>query len=208
VTTDPNPRLTLRKYYLSIRGLATVVAAVVIPFASKIVGSELSAYLFPPLGDVEGMARLSLVVLCLGLSVGVYFLVSARPAKSQTTIVWVALIVTVVSLLSYFSAYQRFVRRIEIPALRIAVYVSVGYERTPEATQIFGAASDWEMLRRRGFTDEDVSKLQLWTRKSIIIVRLGLFSSYALTILGVLFLFTFGLMRDIAHQDKAGTETS
>jgi hypothetical protein len=184
VSADAHTRVSLKQYYLSARGLSTAVAAVVLPLASKIVGSDSSAYLFPPLGDMDGIARVGLVALCLGVSVGVYFLVAAQPPKSPSRVIWAALLFAAICLLAYLSAYQRFVRRVDIPSRETSVYVSVGYQRTAFADQTFGSASDWEMLRARGTSEEEIGRL--WTARSIIVTRLGLYFSCSLTILFLL----------------------
>lgn len=201
---EVHPRVTLQQYYTSARGLCTAVAAVALPFASKIVGSDSNAYLFPPLGDMNGIARVGLVAMCLGVSVGVYFLVAVRAPKSPSRIIWGTLILAAVSLLAYLSAYQRFVRRIDVPTREMSIYVSVGYHRTAFADQTFGLATDWEMLRARGTSEEEIGRL--WTEKSIIIARLGLYLSCSLSTLALLFLFSFGLAHDISHRDLARTK--
>ena len=160
-----HPRVSLKQYFLSARGLVTAVAAVTLPFASKIVSSDSSAYLFPPLGNVDGIARVGLVALCLGVSVGVYFLVAVQPPKSPSRIIWSALLLAAVCLLAYLSAYQRFVRRIDVPTREVSLYVSVGYQRTAFADQTFGSAPDWEMLRARGASEEEIARL--WAEKSL-----------------------------------------
>src|SRR5208283_4435937 len=115
----------------------------------------------PPLGNMDGVARVGLVGLCLGVSVGVYFLVAAQPLKSPSRVIWAAFFFAGVGLLAYLSAYQGFVRRVDIPSRETSVYVSVGYQRTAFADQTFGPASDWEMLRARGTSEEEIGRL--WT---------------------------------------------
>jgi hypothetical protein len=205
VNADIHPRVSLKQYYVSARGLSTAVAAVALPFTSKVVGSDSAAYIFPPLGGMDGAARAGLVALCLGVSMGVYFLVAVKPPKSPSKIVWSALFLAAVCLLAYLSAYQRFVRRVDVPSRGTSAYVSVGYQRTAFADQTFGLASDWEMLQARGTSEEEIQRL--WTAKSLIVARLALYSSCALTTLTLLFLFSFGLAHDISRQDpaKAGT---
>ncbi|MGH9641011.1 MAG: hypothetical protein ACRD3Q_01160 [Terriglobales bacterium] len=177
------------------------MAAVVLPLASKIVGADSGTYFFPPLGGMDGIALIGLVALCLGGSLGVYFLVAIKPVKSSSRVTWAALLFAAVCLLGYLSTYQRFVRRIEIPSRGASVYISVGYQRTPFAERTFGSASDWEMLRARGPNEEEVARL--WTAKSIIIARLALYFLCTLTTLALLFLFSFGVAHDVARQADA-----
>jgi len=204
VNADVHPRLSLKQYYVSARGLSTAVAAVALPFASKIVSSDAAACIFPPLGGMDGVARVGFVALCLGVSMGVYFLVAVEPPKSPSRVIWSALFFAAVCLLAYLSAYQRFVRRIDVPSRGTSAYVSVGYQRTAFADQTFGSASDWEMLQARGISEEEIGRL--WTAKSLIIARLALYFSCALTTLALLFLFSFGLAHDISRQDPTGTK--
>lgn len=141
--------LSLKQYYLSVRGLSTAVAAVALPFASKFVGADSSTYLFPPLGSMDGIARLGLVALCLGVTVLVYFLVAIKPIPKPPRPILIALSVGAICLIAYLAAYQRFVRRIDIPARETSVYVSVGYERTKFADQTFGPASEGDAAGTR-----------------------------------------------------------
>jgi len=198
VNAEIHQRLSLKQYYVSARGLATAVAAIAVPLAS-IIGSGSGSHVFPPLGSMDGIARIGLVALSLAVSLGVYFLAAVKPPKSPSRVIWTTLSLAVVCLLVYLSAYQRFVRQIEIPSRGSSVYVSVGYQRTQFAEQTFGPASDEEMLRARGTSEEEIGRL--WTKKSLIIARLVLYLSCAVTTLALLFLFSFGVAHDIARAD-------
>jgi hypothetical protein len=196
MTSGTQSRVTLADYYTSARGVATAIAAVALPFASKVVPSEPSTYFFPPLGDIDGIARIGLVVLCLAVSLLVYFIVSDHVPKSPARVIVVSLVVFVVCLLGYLAAYERFVRRIDIPTRDTTVVVSVGYDRTDFANQSFATKSDWDMLRARGTSDEEIENL--WTKHSVTVARLGLFLSCAFMIASALFLFTFAVMHNIS----------
>ena len=194
------PPKSLTQYYKSARGLSTAIAAVFLPFASKIVGKDAATYLFPPLGSMDGPARIGLVALCLGVSLGVYFLVVVNPVKSPARMIWSTLLVSAVCLLAYLVFYEAFIRRVEIPSRQTSVYVSVGYQRTEFAKQTFGSDSDEEILRARGTSEEEIRRL--WTRQSLIIARLGLYFSCVLTTLSWLFVFTFALVRDMSVRSS------
>jgi hypothetical protein len=191
---------SLKEYYTSIKGLSTAVAAVAVPLASKIIGSESAAYLFPPLGNIEDVARAGFVALCLAVSLGVYFLVYTSSLPRSARIIWVSLFIAVVSLITYLAAYQGFVRRVNITAISKSVYVSVGYQRTEFANQTFGSATDLEMLRARGTSEEEIERL--WTEKSVIVARLVLYFSCVLTSLALLFLFSFAVAHDVPRPDS------
>jgi hypothetical protein len=198
VNADPKSQLSVKQYYASIKGLATAVAAVVLPLSSKIIGPDSTAYVFPPLGNMEGVARIGFVALCLGVSLGVYFL-SAKSIVSPRRVIWLALFTAIVCFGIYLAAYQRFVRRLDIPARHESVYVSVGYQRTSFADQTFPNATDLEMLRGRGTTEEEIERL--WTIKSIIVARLILYSSCVLTSMALLFVFSFAVAHDVHSPD-------
>lgn len=204
MNSNPISRLTLKQYYTSARGVATAAAAVAVPFASKVVGPDSAPYLFPPLGGMEGIARLGLVLLCLSVSIGVYFLVSAHPPKSPSNIIWATILVAIICLTAYLAAQQRFVRQIDVPSLKMSVHVSVGYQRTQFADQTFGTSSDWAMLQARGTDEEEIERL--WTQKSVITARLALYLSCTLTTLSFLFLFSFALMHDASAQPHEKTK--
>jgi hypothetical protein len=201
VSDIPNSRITLKQYYSSARGLTTAIAAAAIPFASKLVSPDVAAPVFPPLGSMDGPARIGLLLICLSVSIGVYFLISPRPPRSPATVIWLTLAVAVVSTIIYLVSYQAFVRRIEIPSRHTSVHVSVGYQRTDFANQTFGAASDWALLQARGTDDEEI--LRLWTAKSLILARLCLYSSSALATASFLFLFSFAVAHDISTHVRA-----
>ena len=74
-----------------------------------------------------------------------------------------------------------FVRTIDRPALKDTVTVTIGYDRTMFAHQNFAQNDDWEMLRQRGVTEDEIARL--WTSQSIILARLALFATYLLVIL-------------------------
>jgi len=205
MTAPPNPRASLKQYYTSARGLITAVAAVALPFASKVVGPDAGSYVFPPLGGMDGIARLGLVLLCLSVSIGVYFLAVVQPRKSSSALIWTTILVAIICLIAYLAAYQRFVRRIDIPAKEATVHVSIGYRRTQFANQTFDSGSDWEMLEARGTNEEEIERL--WAVESVIVARLALYLSCALTTMSFLFLFSFALAHDMSVQTACKSDS-
>jgi hypothetical protein len=204
VNANPQPRISLKQYYTSGRGIVAAVAAVGLPFASKVVGPDSAAWIFPPLGGMDGIARFGLLALCLGVSVGAYFVAVVRRPSRPSRVIWVTILLAVSCLSAYLAAYQRFVLRVEVPSRGTSVHVSVGYQRTPFADQTFGAASDWAMLQARGTDEEEINRL--WTARSIILARLALYLSCTLTTLTFLFLFSFAVAHDASEQASRGQE--
>jgi hypothetical protein len=140
------------------------------------------------MGDVSSFARLGLVCLAFLVTYLVYFWQGGRwPLVAAAAIAFL-------SLCSYIALYPQFVLRIDVPAQKTTVRVSVGYDRTPFARTTFGSASDEDMLRARGFDDEEIKKL--WTYQSLTLARLALFASYCGFILGLVAVFSLGIVFD------------
>ena len=76
--------------------------------------------------------------------------------------------------------------------------VSIGYDRTPFAKANFSSDSDEDMVRARGFDDEEIKKL--WTYPSLMVTRLALFGSYCGFILGLVATFSLGIVLGQADQ--------
>jgi len=183
--------MTLRQYYQGFWSLLGVLAAappvivaVILPFLSD----SAPVYGFPPMGDVGSFARLGLVCLAFLVTYLVYF----WPGGKWPLVV--AVIVFFASLCAYIAFYQRFVLRIDVPSQKATIRVSVGYDRTSFAAANFGSDSDEDMLRARGTSDEEIKKL--WTYRSLIIARLALFASYCGVILGLVAIFSLGIVFD------------
>jgi hypothetical protein len=181
--------MTLEQYYKAFWSLYGLLAAapplvttVILPFLPD----SASVYGFPPMGDVGGFARLALVCLAVLVTYVVYFW---RGGKWPLV---VAPLFAVLSLCVYIALYPRLVLRVDIPSLKSATRISVGYERTPFAEANFRSDSDEDMLRARGFDDEEIKKL--WTYRSLTVARLALFGSYCGFILGLVATFSLGIV--------------
>ena len=109
--------------------------------------------------------------------------------------------VACVSFYVYLDCYMNFVRKIDIPSLSSSQTVSVGYEKTPFAIQVFGSESDWNMLRARGTDDEEIWKL--WTARSIVRARLSLFSASCGFALSLVFVFSLGVRSQMPNAQTA-----
>jgi hypothetical protein len=185
----PSP-VTLVSYYkkfASISG-ALAVATGVGPLLSAWLPGAAPAYLFPALGDFTMPARLGFVLLAVAITFVAFY--SQQPSNIFLKFFLLAMISLVV-LCGYLVALQHFVRKIDIPATSSAVYVSIGYQRTDFANRTFSAETDWDMLRARGTSDEDVSRL--WTAQSLDIARLCLFGCYCGVVLPLVLIFSLGV---------------
>ncbi len=186
----PSPVALVNYYkkFASISG-ALAVATGIGPLLSAWLPGAAPAYLFPTLGDFSMPARLGFVLLAVAITY-VSFYSSQRPSNILLRFGFLGAI-ALVALFCYLVALQHFVRKIEIPAISSTIFVSVGYERTSFANQTFSAETDWDMLRERGTTDEDLSRL--WTARSLDIARLCLFACYCGVVLPLVLIFSLGV---------------
>jgi hypothetical protein len=188
--------MTLEHYYkafFSLSGLLAAAPPVVTTLVLPFLPDKGSVCGFPPLGDVGGFASLGLVCLAVLVTYLVYFWRGGKWTLS------LAALVAFLSLCVYVALYPRFVLRVDIPSLKTATRVSVGYDRTPFARANFSSDSDEDMLRARGFDDEEIKRL--WTYRSLTIARLALFGSYCGFILGLVATFSLGIVHGLQESE-------
>ena len=170
--------MTIGAYYKGFKSLfGSVVAALgALPLVSELLGDKISAYFFPPLGDTFRVATLiacGIVTLVVYQARGSVFVRSAK-GRFAMTIRWGS--ITAIGLVAFVGSTMAFVRTIDVPATGESVSLVVGYTRSADASASLSAYDDWEALRRRGPTDDQV--YWIWTRPSVIIARIVLFACY------------------------------
>ena len=170
--------LTLRQYYGSFKSLSGTLAgaATFLPFLSKLLPENISAYVFPPLGSADGPARIGTFAVALATTYLAFFWKAMLPRNNARRVV-LAVALAVVFHFLYLLAYFRFVRTIDIPTRGTTVSVSVGYQRSEFASKTFGSVSDWELLRQRGTDEEEI--WMLWTARSLLLARGSLLVAYS-----------------------------
>jgi hypothetical protein len=190
--------MTISMYYRSFvsgwGGLATLFSA--IPLLSKLLPGNITAAGFPPLGDAEGPARVLAVVCALATTYCAYFSRASHPRDNRKR-VYRAMLVALLALVVYVGLLIRVVRKVEIPSMGTAVQVSIGWERTEFASANFDGESDWDLLRSRGPSEEEIWKL--WTPKSLIISRLGLYVAYLFALVLLVSAFSWGILSELAE---------
>jgi hypothetical protein len=198
----PNSSITLKRYYTSFKSLSGVLAGVVAasPYIAKFLPLEVGAYIFPPLGDADAVARLAVVLFALATTFAVFFWAIGSPDSNGKTVAF-AFVVGALAFCFYFGLHMAFVRRVDLFSLTTTAYVSVGYERTEFAKTTFASASDEDLLRARGMNDEQVRLL--WTKKSLITARLALFIAYCLSVLSLIAAFSFGVFHETYRAHKS-----
>jgi hypothetical protein len=152
----------------------------VLPVISRAVPDKwwLSSVLFPPLNDAYRLPALLTTGLVTILVYGLHESPFITSGRKQRHLAWLVFACVLVGLSAYLMSTERFVKTVDRPAVGDAATVAVGYERTDFARQTFGNATDEEMLRQRGTTNEEV--FRLWTTRSVLIGRCALLLSYVL----------------------------
>jgi hypothetical protein len=140
------------------------------------------------------VARLGAIVLCTAAICSGYLTIG----RVKRPLIFIAFATCAVSFLLYLSLTSACVRKIDIPSRGAVVFVTVGYTRSAFATKAFGNETDWEMLRDRGFSDEEIQRL--WTPGSVILARLSLYVAY----LGVVLGWTLAFSGILALELSAG----
>jgi hypothetical protein len=183
--------VTLPNYYKSFLSISGALSAAfgIGPLLSEWLPASISAYLFPPLGDMTTAARFGVSLLAM-VSTYIVFYVDVTPTHRFRGLLFLV-IASFLSLCCYLALYSIFVRRIDVPATKSVIHISIGYERTSFAQQTFGSESDLDMLKARGTDDDQVSKL--WTLRSITIARLSLFLAFCAFVLPLVWVFSLGV---------------
>jgi hypothetical protein len=198
-------RVTIRQYCKSFKSLQGMFAAV--PLVSPLAGFLLhefapnlnvfSAYLYPPLGDVDPLALAGTVCLLLLAVLVVYFCceILRRVHASVPILLWCLCAVGICALIGLYSWS---VRIIPVPSENMEVAVSVGYQRTDFGLQTYPGWSDQEMLHDRGPWEEQIQKL--WTHRSIAVARALLWLSYTLALTCALVIVSLAVYQDASEQ--------
>jgi hypothetical protein len=198
----PSSPMTLRGYYAEFKSISGALAGLLssLPLLSKLIPSgHLSAYVFPPLGPIELLARIGVVIFALATTYGAFF-VRSRTNNDNTKRIVGGFILGFLCFCVYLALSTRFVRVIAIPSTNSSVQVSVGYERTDFAKENFANVSDWEMLRERGTDEEEIWRL--WTVRSLLTVRVLLFVTYCLSILALVAAFGWGVLAQSGERPE------
>ena len=185
--------ITPSQYYGSFKSTwgALAAAAAASPLLSFIPHSGSASYIFPPLGVADAPARVGTVILALATTYFVFFSRGLWRRKDFWVITSAAAL-AILSFILYLTLYMRFVRTIDIPSEGTSISVTVGYERTDFAKFTFDSDTDWDILRQRGTDEEEIWRL--WTTRSILLARLGLYISHCGFILLLVAAFSRGVL--------------
>jgi hypothetical protein len=195
--------LTIREYYKHFVGVFGGITAIIsgIPLISDVFPARIAKWLFPPLGPNDGILRIFVVIVAVIVTIIVFFNKDKDFIKSKKRrvrcLVWL-LVPLVFALVSYAVLNWRFVKSISIPHKDEEILLSVGFDRTTFAQKEFAQVNDWELLKARGPTEEEIWRL--WTSTSIITTRGGLLLSYLLFLASAVAVGSFAVL-----YDKDGT---
>jgi hypothetical protein len=203
--------VTLRQYYRSFFRLRSVFVG--IPFLMPLLYFFESQFtknpgeFYPPLGDVQKPALLFTFVLLLLTPCLVFFCCSieTRISPIVCALLWGGSVLSVCALILL---YVNFVRIVPIKNLNLDVPVSIGYERTDLAREIYPYPkwNDLTMLKDAGPQEEQIQ--DLWTYRSIVVVRIFLWLFYNLALVFLLSGVCIGVYQfagenvDIASEEK------
>lgn len=183
------PPISITEYYRSfvstLGALAGLVAAS--PLFSEYLPTHFSRHIFPPLGQTELLARSGAVVFAI-LATYVAFFIGSEGVKFRVVI---SASLALVCFIVFWALSSRLVRTIDIPSQGSAVTVSVGFERSEFAKNNFANDSDWEVLRQRGMSDEEINKV--WTPNSVMTSRFALWTSCVGFVVGSVLALSFGV---------------
>ena len=181
--------MTLSQYYAAYKSLLGIIAglASASPLLALIpIGAD--KYIFPPLGNVDIVARLISVTAALLATFFVYFVRSTNSLRA----IAIASSLFVLFAILYTAAFSSFVRTIEIPAQKTSVSLSVGFTRTEFARKEFAGVSDEQILRFRGLSEEEIRRC--WTPASLLIARALLWISCTSALMALLAALGFGIL--------------
>lgn len=194
-------RITVRQYYgefVSLWGLAA--GSTFVPPLLHLVApdsSAIAAYLYPPLGDVEGIAVAATIGFWLASTFVVFTSCEAsrkiHPSVPGTLIAGLAIGMCVVIVL-----FVLYVRHIKVPAEKLDLPVSVGYQQSEFAIKNYPDCTDWDMLNSEGAQEHDIQ--ELWTPHSIWVVRVLLWLFYTLTVACFLSIISLAVYRHATEE--------
>lgn len=192
---------TLSQYLKGFATLRSLFAA--IPFVPPLVhacvsgSGTIAEYFYPPLGDVQPLAT-AVTVGFLLLSIFAVFYCCRAAQKIRPTLFAYLIAGATFGICALIALYIPYVRRIEVPSVGLEVPVSIGYQRTDFALKTYPQWTDWAMLHDRGPQEEQIQKL--WTRQSIIVVRILLWLAYSSILVCGLSIVNIGAYQHAAEE--------
>jgi hypothetical protein len=184
------PSCSLEDYYKGFRSTSGVMTGILtaVPIVGEITKGTVSATLFPPVGWAFALPTLLVIVVLTTAIYGTHTATWIQSAGRRRRVLWFAFGAALPGLAIYIASYSRFVRELPVKDEE-PHYVAVGFERRNFTDPHLRDGSDWDLLRYRGLSDEDVQFL--WTQRSIIIARIVLVMSYLLVLLPPVAAFSF-----------------
>jgi hypothetical protein len=139
----------------------------------------IAQYFYPPLGDAQRIAQAGTVGF-LFLTTFVVFACCQSARKIRPVVPVILMVGSILCMCALIALYALYVRNIPIHSVNLEVPVSIGYQKTEFALRTYPNSDDWEMLHDRGPYEEQIQ--MLWTRRSIIVVRVFLWLLHTLAL--------------------------
>jgi protein-S-isoprenylcysteine O-methyltransferase Ste14 len=182
--------ISLPEFYKSFKSLQGVLAGAFC-FGPPISNYFLPGLVFPPLGGQTILAQFFAVLFGVGVTF-LCFLMKDSPKNKITRTIKMLFVVAILLFVGFFGLHFRFVRTVTIPSAGTEAIVSVGYQRTEFANLTFPGATDLEMLRSRGFDEDEIT--HLWTRNSVYAARIALFLAFLGAVLSLVGMASLGVL--------------
>lgn len=202
--------MTLREYYKAFRNVYLLGAGsgFILPLVHVAFGSlSLTAScLYPPLGDLDGIA----IALTLGFLLLTTYVVLGCLESSKAFQRHFALFVglpLVVGIIGMFFLYTHFFRVVELTSIDTKVPVTIGYEKTPLGVELSRkTSSDADLIGKAQATEDKIQ--QLWTLNSLWIVRTSLWFCYTLTLCCWVAFFSKAAYRHVLESSPKQPEST
>lgn len=197
--------MTILEYYAGFRSLYTLGAAIgfIPPLIHRLFANSnaKASSFYPPFGDTENFF-LAFTVALLLLTTFVVFVCCRLSRKVYPAIILLLLLTIVAGVGGTSYSYVHFVRFVPIDAKGTEIPVTVGYQRTKLANEVYPDYSDWQILRDAGPSEEKIQRL--WTADSIWVVRFSLWLCYTITLASWIAIFSIAVYKHVLEQPARG----
>ena len=189
-------KVTIGKYYRAFNQCAQGILGI-LSFVPPLFGLNHN-YIYPPLGDYKEIWAMGTITFVVFSSIMVFHYCSHFTRKSHGVAVLVLIFVGILSFITFMCIYSRFVKVIVISDEGERLPLSIGFERTHYvlSNQELANLSDADLLSHRGYKEEQIQ--EIWTIKSIYIVRSSLWLSCTCFLVCWISIFSFGVYQHVA----------
>jgi len=196
--------ITLEHYYKEFKSLFGGITAVIaaFPLVATFVPANIPPIILPP---VESSTIAVSEIFVLFFVVWVFFLKDLslwQRSYACPIVMFLFLILGFIAYLFYYSWTLQVVRVIHVPINGQEYVAVIGLQRSPFAEQFFPNATDEEMLKERGVTEEEIRRL--WIPESVYTAKTWLVGYYFLTLICITITGSVGVLCSCLDKDRQG----